>query len=339
MLSRERVVSVLARKIPDRVPTFEFLIDSKVIDAIIPGADLYDFVEKVGLDAIALRPDMKREKLEENLFKDERGVIARRYPTADYLEPVNRVIKNEKDLKKFEFPDPSAPYRLNSLKKAIDRFKGKVAIITSLRYGWSEVRALHGLSETLIDLVDNPKFIRRFLEKAADYYLELGKLSAKLGAEIVCTTDDVAGKNGLLMSPKHFKEIVYPVIKRLYKSWRGYGLYVIKHCDGNIYPIMDLLIETDLDCLHPIEPTAGMSLAKVKKEYGDKICIMGNVNCAGNLVFGSKRQVVEEVKRCIDVAAPGGGYILSSSNSITRDVKPENYIAMLDTVKKYGKYY
>ena len=141
------------------------------------------------------------------------------------------------------------------------------------------------------------------------------------------------------MSPRHFKEIIYPVMKRVYKSWHSYGLPIIKHCDGNIYPIMDLLIDTDIDCLHPIDPTAGMNLAKVKKEYGDKICIMGNVNCAGNLVFGTKEDVIEEVKHCIDVAAPGGGYILSSSNSIHRSIKPENYIAMINTVKKYGKYY
>ncbi len=335
MNSRERVFTALEGKIPDRVPTFELAIDSKVRDAIIPGADLFDFVEKMGLDAIAVRPDMKREKIDENVFKDETGLILKR-TTQDYLETTNTVIKNEADLKKFEFPDPYAPDRLNSLKKAVDRFKGKVAIISFLRDGWSEARDLHGFSESLIDFVDNPELIRGIIEKAVDYYSELGKLSAKLGAEIAFSGDDIAGKNGLFMSPRHFKEIIYPAMKRLYKNWHSYGLYIIKHSDGNLYPIMDLLIDTGLDCLHPIDPTAGMSLEKVKKEYGHKICIMGNVNCAGNLIFGTKEQVIEEVKHCMDVAAPGGGYILSSSNSIPRDVKPENYVAMIETVKEYA---
>jgi uroporphyrinogen decarboxylase len=101
---------------------------------------------------------------------------------------------------------------------------------------------------------------------------------------------------------------------------------------------MDLLVDTGLDCLHPIDPLAGMSLAKVKAEYGNRICIMGNVNCAGNLVHGSRQDVIDEVKRCIDVAAPGEGYILSSSNSIPNSVKPENYVAMVEAVKEYGWY-
>ena len=103
-------------------------------------------------------------------------------------------------------------------------------------------------------------------------------------------------------------------------------------------PIMDLLIDTGLDCLHPIDPLAGMSLKKIKEKYGDKICLMGNVNCAGNLVFGTEEDVVEEVKQCLEIGMPGGGYILASSNSIPRSVKPENYAAMIEAGKRYGKY-
>ena len=337
MNSRDRVLTALERKIPDRVPTFEVAIDSQVIDAILPGADLLDFVDTMELDAVAVRPNVDRTKIEEDVFQDERGVIVRR-TTQDYLEPVNTVIKNEKDLRRFEFPDPHASHRLENLKKAIARFKGRVPVIAFLRDGWSEARDLHGFAESLSDLIDNPGLVRGIIEKAVDYYSELGRLAAELGAEIAFSGDDIAGNNGLFMSPGHFSDIIHPAMKRLYKNWHDCGLYIIKHSDGNLEPILDLLVDTGLDCLHPIDPLAGMSLEKVKKEYGDRICIMGNVNCAGNLVFGTKDQVVQEVKKCIDVAAPGGGYILSSSNSIPRSVKPENYIAMIEAAKKYGKY-
>jgi len=338
MNSVERMIAVLERKVPDRIPHFEFAFDSEVINKIFPDSDLLDFAEKIEWDAIAIRPDIKKEKIDENTFKDERSLILKR-TTQDYLEPISQVIKNDKDLKKFEFPDPYAPYRLNSLKKAINRFKGKIAIISFLRDGWSEARDLHGFSETLIDLIDNPKLVRGIIEKAVDYYSELGKISAKLGADIAFSGDDISGTNGLFMSPSYFNEIIFPAMKRLYKNWHSYGLYVIKHSDGNLYPIMDKLIDTGLDCLNPIDPIAGMSLLKVKKEWGDKICIMGNVNCAGSLVHGTKEDVAKEAKNCIDIAGPGGGYILASSNSIPRDVKPENYIAMVKVVKEYGIYY
>jgi uroporphyrinogen decarboxylase len=337
MNSIERVITALERRVPDRVPTFEVVIDSQVIDAIVPGADTSDFVEAMDLDAIAVRPNIKKEQIEENVFRDERGQIVQR-TTQDYLEVVNRVIEDEQDLRKFEFPDPHASHRFENLKKAVDRFRNKLPVIAFLREGWSEVRDLHGFSESLVDMHDNPKLIRDILEKAVDYYSEMGRIAAKLGAKVAFSGDDFAGNNGLFMSPQHFKDLFYPAMKRLFKNWHSYGLYIIKHSDGDLTPIMDLLIDTGLDCLHPIDPLAGMSLEKVKRDYGDRICIMGNVNCAGNLVFGTKEQVAEEVKHCIDIAAPGGGYILSSSNSIPRSVKPENYVAMIEATKQYGKY-
>ena len=183
-----------------------------------------------------------------------------------------------------------------------------------------------------------PSRVIGIIEKSVDYYIEIGKISANLGAEVVVTGDDVSGKNGMLMSPYHFKELMFPALKRLYKHLHSYGLYIIKHSDGYLYPIIDLLIEAGMDCLNPIDPTAGMILAKVKKDYGNKISIMGNVNCAGNLVFGTKKDVEEEVKRCIEDGAPGGGYILSSGNSITSEVKPENFIAMVKTAQRWGVY-
>ena len=335
--SLERIITALERKVPDRVPHFELLISSKIINEIIPGGDLYDLTEKLELDGICVKPGFKKEKIGEDTYLDEKGQILKK-TTQDLMDTVNRVIKDEKDLKKFEFPDPNAPHRWVEINKAIKRFKGKTAIISFIRDGWSEARDLHGFAETLMDLVDNPKLIMGIIEKAVEYYVEIGRISAKLGAEVVVTGDDLAGKNGMLMSPYHYKELLFPALKRLYKKLHSYGLFIIKHSDGNIYPIIDLLIEAGVDCLNPIDPTAGMSLAKVKKDYGKDICIMGNVNCAGSLVFGTEKDVEEEVRNCLKDGAEGGGYILSSSNSIPSDVKAKNYIAMVNAVKKYGVY-
>jgi uroporphyrinogen decarboxylase len=81
-----------------------------------------------------------------------------------------------------------------------------------------------------------------------------------------------------------------------------------------------------------------MYISEVKNKYGNRIALKGNVDCSDILTFGKVEQVVEETKKCIHDGAPGFGYILSSSNSIHSGVKPENYIAMLNTLKEYGKY-
>ena len=81
-----------------------------------------------------------------------------------------------------------------------------------------------------------------------------------------------------------------------------------------------------------------MDLSEVKNKYSDRIALKGNVDCAQTLSYATADEVIEETKQVIRKGGPGGGFILSSSNSIHASVKPENYLAMLDTLKKYGSY-
>ena len=113
---------------------------------------------------------------------------------------------------------------------------------------------------------------------------------------------------------------------------------VIKHTDGNLWPILDLLVASGIDCLDPIDPQAGMDLGEVKAKYGHRLALKGNVDCTHLMSFGEPDDVVAATKEALRQGMPGGGYILSSSNSIHASVKPENYKAMMDTLKEYGHY-
>jgi uroporphyrinogen decarboxylase len=155
---------------------------------------------------------------------------------------------------------------------------------------------------------------------------------------MVYTGDDFAYNSGPIMSPGQFKDIFYPELKRVVSGYKELGLLVIKHTDGNIMPILDMIVDSGFDCLDPIDPIAGMDLAKVKSDYGDRICLKGNVDCSTTLSFKSVDEVIEETKKCLEIGMPGGGFILSSSNSIHSAVKPENYKAMLATLKEFGAY-
>ena len=92
------------------------------------------------------------------------------------------------------------------------------------------------------------------------------------------------------------------------------------------------------DAETPIDPVAGMDIAAIKAKYGDRVAIKGNVDCADTLTFGSVDDVIKETLDVIRKAAEGGGFILSSSNSIHSAVKPENYLAMVNTIRAYGTY-
>jgi len=99
-----------------------------------------------------------------------------------------------------------------------------------------------------------------------------------------------------------------------------------------------MMVDSGISGLDPIDPQGGMDLAEVKAEFGGRIALKGNVDCAQVLTFGTPDEVVEETRRALRQGAPGGGYILSSSNSIHSAVKPENYRTMLDTLARCGRY-
>ena len=112
----------------------------------------------------------------------------------------------------------------------------------------------------------------------------------------------------------------------------------LDNLDALIWKLFDMLIDVGFDAIHPIDPTAGMDLGEAKAKYGDKVCLMGNVDCTYIMTWGTPDEVREDVKRCIRQAAKGGGYICTTSNSVHSATKPENYIAMVEAIKEYGKY-
>lgn len=150
--------------------------------------------------------------------------------------------------------------------------------------------------------------------------------------------DDYAYNSGPLISPHHFKEFVLPGFKKMVDIVHEMGAYCVKHTDGNIMKIIDMIIETGIDGINPIDPIAGMDIQHIKKMYGNRVCIIGNIDCGNLLTNGTPEQVTRAVKACISVASPGGGYILSSSNSIHSQVKPENFLAMVQATQNFGVY-
>jgi len=139
------------------------------------------------------------------------------------------------------------------------------------------------------------------------------------------------------MSPEHFEEFVLPGLQRVVKTAKKHGAFFVKHTDGNVWPILDLIVDTGIDAFNPIQPDV-MDIKEVKRRYGDKIALIGNIDCGSLLCHASPRQVEDVVRQTIRDAGPGGGYIVSSSNSVHAGVKTENYLAMLKAVKRYGSY-
>ncbi len=343
MTGRERIFAALERRIPDRVPLFECVIDTRVMQALLPGCDYFQFNEWIGLDNVCQnRSSWSRDNVEiidekRGLFRDKWGVI-RAFGPESTPAPVEGPIKTPEDLKRYTPPDPNAADVLGDIPKIVARYKGQKAISAICRDAFFNPAFLRGMEQFLMDMIERPRFVHELIEVCLSHDIPAMERMVAAGVEVVVFGDDYADKNSTLMSPKHFREFILPGLKRCVDAAHRAGAYVIKHTDGNIMGIIDLLVETGIDALNPLEPQAGMDIGYVKEHYGDRVCLVGNIDC-GYLLSEAPASMVRALTReTIQKAAPGGGFILSSSNSIHSSVKPENYLAMVETLREWGEY-
>ena len=338
LTSEERIMRVLHRKEPDRVPHFEWLIDKSVREALCPGCkDMNDFNVRMGLDAVLVDVKFKKEPAGPQRWLSEWGYVSQDTPEEHGIE-VESPIKTVADFEAYRAPDVLLPQRYNEIDGAVAAFAGDKAVILHLNDVFSLPRYLMGMENLLLAIAMEPDLVKALVDMSVDLNLKMAKEAVARGVKIVYTGDDYAYTQGPLMSPADFRELFYPGLKRVMGGFKELGLMVIKHCDGNLWPIIDMMVDSGIDCLDPIDPIAGMDIAEVKAKFGDRIAIKGNVDCAQTLTFGSVDETIAETKAALKKGMPGGGYILSSGNSIHSAVKPENYQAMLQTWEQYRDY-
>ena len=339
MTNQERVLAVVQRNEPDRVPTFEWDIDPRLIETMSVGGSYESFIEKYDLDAIMCGPDYIKRPLDNGRILDEWGVT-RIVGHEAYAMPIDRLvpIRNMADLEQWDPPDPYAPERFDTMKRRIQRYKDQRAIFVQLRDVWSNPRDLMGYEELLVNCLTEPELVVALVDKCIDQSIALVELAAELGAEIVMSGDDIADNQRTLISPKVWNQIFLPPFRRWVQAIHDCGLYYWKHTDGNIMAVLESLVDAGIDGIDPIDPIAGMDLAVIKHEWGSQIAIKGNIDCAELLTNGVEADVVEAVKDCIRTAGPGGGFACSSSNSIHSGVKPELYSTMVNAIREYGIY-
>jgi uroporphyrinogen decarboxylase len=295
--------------------------------------------EELGIDGFTSLPLSELAgvtNLDQNRFRDVWGTIWARSPhgMAHMLEPP---LKAPEDLRDYGRPDVS-PGEAFMIQMAGQRFAGRKAQFLLMRGTFVRSWRLRGMEELLMDIILRPAFVHDLARLVTEYNLELCQVAAEAGADVIILEDDIAGNESTLISPQHFQEFVAPYNQRVLDDAHARGLKVVCHSDGNLWPILDILLEVGYDGLNPLEPQAGMDLKRVKDYCGDRICLLGNIDCAELLCSGTEEEVEAAVVQAIQDAAPGGGYVLCSSNSIHPGVKPENFVTMVRAAKRHGSY-
>jgi uroporphyrinogen decarboxylase len=338
--SADRVFAALRGNEPDRVPIVEWFVHPGVYKALIPGASWMDFVEQSGLDGISAlfvyEGTFKETPLDEKTVINEWGV--KLGVTDEHKAPIEGPIKTLEDARCYIPPDPAAPHRLGNLPEYVRRFKGEKVVIWCQRAEFMWAADLLRLDNLLVYFLENPRLAHEVLELVNEFAVHLARRAVRAGADVVMLGDDYAYNSGPMMSPAIFKTFLQPRLARVVRAIQEEGAFCVKHSDGNLWPILDMIVETGVDAINPLEPVAGMDIGEVKRRYGDRVCLIGNIDCGELLSRGTPQQVTRTVQDTIRQAAPGGGYIMSSSNTIHSSVKPENYRAMIDATHLYGTY-
>jgi len=158
------------------------------------------------------------------------------------------------------------------------------------------------------------------------------------GVDAFSISDDWGSTRALLMSPSHLREFFVPPFRKLVQGLKQLGKSVVMHNDGQIWDVLDDLVATGIDGFHPVERAAGMDLLKVKQRYAGRLCPIGNVDNKSTMSTGTPAEVEAEVKACLAIGMPGGGYILSTDHSIHDGMPYENVMAYIDAGHKYGVY-
>ena len=380
MNSKERILTALNNEQPDRVPICELYINEssivKLAQILMPEKveveatkdrfgeerlevlDLYcAIVEELGLDATSSNFSIGLETIGEDRGRDKFGTV---YLLSEHGEPfpVDGPIKEPKDLIGFDMVSKLNINDFSKVQYVIDKVgKDKahfVSITDPFKVSW---RRRGNMANLLMDYVLNPQLAHDLARIATDFDMAAIDMAIEMGADVIIVPGDLAGEDTTIMSPEHYREYIKPYHKEIVDHAHQKGVKIVKHTDGNVWPILDDFVEVGFDGFHPVQPQC-MDIAEVKKHLAGKacakpkackkqrttssyrvaFCILGNIDCRDLLPFGTEEEVEETVKETIQKAAKGGGYIISSSNSIHPGCKPENYIAMVKAAHKYGVY-
>jgi uroporphyrinogen decarboxylase len=195
-----------------------------------------------------------------------------------------------------------------------------------------------GFEAFCLSLYDDFALVKEVLNRLATVTLET--LEEVLAFDVVGAVwmhDDLAYTSGPMIAPKWLRELFFPWVTQYVELCHARGRPFIYHSDGLLDKLVPDIVAAGVDALHPIEPKC-MDIVAVKREYGGRLALIGNVDLGYTLTRGTPQEVREEIKYLIKNVAPGGGYLLGSANSITDYVPLENYKALLDAAFEYGRY-
>ena len=355
MTARDRVLTTLSRRQPDKVPKyirFTPEMKLKVRDKI--GTDNYEDYFGIEIRRVGFRPAKKLpdfsayygESLPKNTYFDEWGIpfvtgseghVKRElYPMATF--------KTEGEVLEYSWPNLTASYRHEDLESEVKRLhEGEYAVIgrlTEISGGFIFETAwqLRGMDNLLVDFYDNSNLARALLDKITEINAQVSARFAEAGVDILWLADDIGTQNTMLMSPDMWRKWLKPRLKHLIDSAKRVNphIHIFYHSDGFIEPVISELIEIGVDILNPVQPEC-MNPVKLKRLYGGQLSFFGTIGVQTVMPFGTPEDVRRNVREMIEKVGQGGGFIIAPTHFVPAQVPWKNVQAFFDAVEEFGQ--
>ena len=378
MTPRERVLTTLSLREPDRVPVdlaqaggdgitiraYENLIKylglpERPIQVGTKSSQTAkvdeDVLERFHIDFRRLdlgAPDGWKDKpVGEDGYIDEFGLVRRRPREGYYYDLVASPmaeIDTVAGIGKFPWPDPDDPGRYRGLRERAEKLHKGTDYAVVLQVNCSfflRCAELRGWENFYMDIAGDPEFASALMNRYLDLRLRIAENALReIGDNldvVLVSTDDLGMTDRTIISPEMFRELVKPVMSRMFRFFKDRTpAKRFFHTDGAVYPLIEDFIEMGVEALNPIQVScAGMGdTKKLKAEFGDRLAFWGAVDTHRVLPFGTVEEVREEVRRRIADLGLGGGYVLCSVHNVQPEVPPENVVAMFDAAREFGGY-
>jgi uroporphyrinogen decarboxylase len=330
---RERVRQSLLHQQPDHIPwQYGMTIDTrKKLENYFHTTDLDQVLDQ---HLVRFRTRLPDIEVRPGFFRDEFGVIWNRSIDPDIGVVENYPLK-ERSLKGLRFPDPHDPQRLAELPALIASNPNRFRLLNISYSLFERAWILRGMEDLMVDMLEAPAFVDQLLDAIMEYHLAILEDGLQYDIDGVIFGDDWGQQSGLLFSRRLWQRFIKPRIARYYAVTRQAGKAVFIHSCGKVQELFPELIELGLDAFNPFQPEV-MDTYAIKNQFGSQLSFFGGVSIQKLLPFGTPGQIKDEVNRLITEVGRDGGFIISPSHDMPRDIPLENLLAFINAVQESG---
>ena len=343
----ERVRTMLLRTgEPDRVPLGDISVHPMLKAGVLgrplkTAEDEVAFWATAGFDYVPIEQGLqltdviKRQSMHE--VEDRYAADTDETQVRSWATEGKGLITTRADFEAFRWPDPDA-LDYSGFERIGRLLPPKVKIVAALGKVFTCVSWLMGLEGLSFALADDPDLVAALFERVGRFQYRVTENLLRYDAVgAIWHADDIAFKTQLLVHPRVLRSHVFPWYAKMNRLVHAKDRLVVYHSDGDLQEVVEDIITCGFDGLNPIEPPA-MDITAIKRQYGRRISIIGNIDLGYTLTRGTPAEVRAEVRQRIHDLAPGGGFVFNQIHNVQPQVPAENIARMLDTVLTYGRY-